>query len=440
MFLYRFALFWLAPILALAFGLRRLRGRETGEGLWQRAGIAPRKRPTGPVIWLHGASIGELTAARALLVSLLDQHPGLGLVATMNSYSARDLVRGWGDGRITPVLAPLDYRFCMRRFLKAWRPVLLISLENEIWPNRLVLCEQATIPVVILGGRISARGGAFWARFSGLAASLFQKVAYLVPQDATSEQRFLRLGVDSARVGPLLNLKSTVALPVPERSQIAAWARAFPRDTTLLAASTHVGEDAVVLEAFVSARRQIPDLRLILAPRHPDRATAVSDLIAAHGLTLSRRSQSDTPKPKADVLLADTLGEMALWYALAGATLVGGTLVDKGGHTPFEPTQFGTAIIHGPFVANHQAAYSALDGAGGALRVDDAQGLAQAYLRLSRPAERQPVLDAAGVALSGMRDSTVAESVVLAKIAEILAKDSSLPRPGPEVRQQPLEN
>ncbi|AMY70713.1 putative 3-deoxy-D-manno-octulosonic-acid transferase [Frigidibacter mobilis] len=272
------------------------------------------------------------------------------MLVTANTLTARQMVEGWALPGVTAALAPLDHRLVLRRFLARARPAALVVVENEFWPNRLAACAQAGIPVLVVGARMSARSARRWARLPSLARPLVGAIHLLSAQDAASEAHFRQLGVPAARIGPALNLKAGLAPAVPA-AELRRLAPLFDRPRTLLAASTHPGEEAPVLEAFAQLWQADPARRLILAPRHPRRAAEVATQITAAGLGLARRSLAEVPGPQTPVLLADTMGEMPLWYALAGVTFVGGSLVDKGGHTPFEPAAQDSAIVHGPIPA-----------------------------------------------------------------------------------------
>ncbi|MFD2815463.1 3-deoxy-D-manno-octulosonic acid transferase [Paracoccus aerius] len=207
----------------------------------------------------------------------------------------------------------------------------------------------------MIGARLSQRSAARWARLPGIIAPMLGRLAGLSAQDPDSEARLLALGLPPAAILPRLDLK----LLTPARIRPP---RPDPhRDRTLLAASTHEGEEALILDAWTAARRHHPDLRLILAIRHPQRGDQVSALLAQRGIAHQRRSAGDSG---GDVLLADTLGEMDRWYASAGLCFVGGSLTDRGGHTPWEPAAHACAILHGPHLSNFRDAYGALDGAG----------------------------------------------------------------------------
>jgi len=422
--IYRFALFLLAPILAVIFALR-LSAKETANGLRERFGRVKTDAPKQSVIWLHGASIGELTAARTLISTLLERHAQLSFIVTMNSYTARKMVLGWDEPRINASLAPLDYRIFIRRFLNSWKPVALISLENELWPNRLSECKNANIPVLIAGGRLSEKAAVFWGWIPGLAQTMLGNVTYLAPQDAASRERFIALGLPPDAIGPILNLKSTVELPPPSATDLRFWSALYPLEKTFLAASTHDGEDRIILDAFEMARREIPDLRLILAPRHPERTATIEKLISSRPLTFLRKSSPSLPDPAPDVLVADTLGEMALWYKLAFATFVGGTLVEKGGHTPIEPMQFRSVVLHGPSVSNHQAAFSQLDDTLAAICISDAKTLCAAIVRCSDTNRRVLMVASAARVLDGLREQSTGQGPVLKQITNLMSNNQA---------------
>ncbi|WP_336460657.1 3-deoxy-D-manno-octulosonic acid transferase [Frigidibacter sp. MR17.24] len=413
---YRLLLCLLMPVLLARLGWRCLRGRESAADLAERLGRVPRPRP-GPVIWLHGASNGELASARALAEALLGARPDLQLIVTANTATGRALARGWGLPRSLAALAPLDLRVVLRRFMARARPAVLVMVENEFWPNRLATAQARGVAVVVAGGRMSAGTARGWARFPRLAARLVGAIALLSPQDRASAERFVALGLPAGRIGPVLNLKAAVApeVPQPECARLAA---TLPRARVLLAASTHEGEEEIVLDAFAALLAEDPDWRLILAPRHPRRADQIAALIAARGLGQRRRS-ADAAAPDAahPVLLADTMGEMGLWYALAGLCFVGGSLVAKGGHTPFEPAALGSAILTGPHVENAAEAYGALVGAGGAVVVADAPALAAAVRDRAAPAAQAAQAAIARATLA----ATTGAAARAALLADILA-------------------
>ena len=394
MALYRLILALALPAILARLLWRVAAGRAPRADLAERLGRAPAAAPGG--LWLHAASVGELTSALPLLAALAARRPGLPVLVTTNSDSGRALARERG---FAARLAPLDSRGAVARFLDRQRPRLFVTMEAELWPNRFAACAGRGIPVAILGARLSQRSARGWARLPGLARAVLAVPAIVAPQDAGSAERLARLGLPRDRLGPVANLKAAPALPPPDPAALAALAPAFPRAETLLAASTHPREEALILWAFARARADRPGLRLILAPRHPDRRAEVAAAIRAAGLPFATRSAGEAPG-SAPVYLADTLGEMALWYALAGTTIVAGSFTDRGGHTPHEPAAAGSAILHGPDVANFAATYAALDAGGGAQACADAEALADALRALADPARQAALAGAARTILA----------------------------------------
>lgn len=368
--------------------------KELASRLWARDGQAVQERlgritPTQrrPRIWLHAASNGELTSARPVIDALLTQ--GQSLLITVNTDSAREMALGWHLANTDVLLAPVDLPGPTARVLRHWDIRAHITLESDLWPIRIL---QTPGPVLVLGGRLTERSAKGWARFAPLVRRVMARVSYLSAQDSGSADRFVQAGLPETALGPVFDLK---ALYAPPQDQPApALAETFQRAETWLAASTHEGEENTILAAHKAALAQRPKLKLILAPRHPRRAAEIAQMIHAHVLTCAQRSAGDDPAP-AQVYLADTLGEMHLWYRLAGVTFVAGSLTDRGGHTPYEPAAFGSAILHGPDTANFRAAYDRLAQHNAALCTPEAGAITQALLTLDTGAKQAQVGQAA---------------------------------------------
>jgi 3-deoxy-D-manno-octulosonic-acid transferase len=378
----------LALPLWLALGLREARRGGVGpaRALAERLALRPPPGP-GPVVWLHGASNGELASARWLAEAMAAARPDLAWRVTATTGTGRAAAAGWGLPALTPAFDPWDTAGAPAR---AARGVALhVTLEAELWPARLAALAAAGVPVVALGARLSARSAARMGRVApGLMATTLGRLTALSAQDAGSEARLLALGLPPARLWPRLMLKAQVRLPPPRLPAPR------PRAEVLLAASTHEGEEAALLDAFLAQEGRGPFRLLILAPRHPRRAEEVAALIAARGIAAPRRSAGAQPGAADRVFLADTMGEMAEWYAMAGTTFIGATLADRGGHTPFEPAAAGSALLHGPSLHNFAEAFAALDAAGGAVAVAGAAGLPGALLPLT-PARQEALAAAA---------------------------------------------
>lgn len=384
--------------------LRLRAGLGGSESLRERLACGPQPRPAD--IWVHGASVGELTSARRV-IELLAQHHSVQITA--NSETGRDLAAGWG---LPAILAPLDLPGSLERFLNACRPRLAISIEAEFWPLRSRLLSERGVAQALIGARLSERSAGTWGQFPRIIRPMLGRIDALSAQDQASEARLLTLGLPTSALLPRLDLKllDPASVPIPAHDTM--------RETTLLAASTHDGEDAPILDAFQAAQARCPDLRLILAPRHPDRGDAIAALISARGLPVLRRSAGADLPPAGGVLLADTLGEMPRWYAAAGICIIGGSLQDHGGHTPWEPAARACALLHGPHIGNFFESLGALQAAGAASAVT-ADDMADQILRLAQdPARAQRMGGAARQLLMTRAGDPAGLVAALAELAQ----------------------
>ncbi|MDQ1900142.1 glycosyltransferase N-terminal domain-containing protein [Paracoccus sp. WLY502] len=377
----------------------RLRAKAGGsDTLRQRLAL----EALGPAdIWFHGASVGELTSARPVVEALAQTHR---VLVTANSVTGRDMAAGWG---MEARLAPFDLPGALSRFLAQVAPRLQVTVESEFWPLRSQALADLGIAQAVIGARLSQRSASRWAHLPGLIGQVLGRLAALSAQDADSEARLRSLGLPDAAVLPRLDLKLLTPAGIAPSEPSAA------RDRILLAASTHEGEEADVLDAWQQARQGVPGLQLILAIRHPQRGDEVAGLLRHRGIAFQRRSDGGSG---GDVLLADTLGEMDRWYAAAGLCFVGGSLTDRGGHTPWEPAAHGCAILHGPHVGNFRDAYAVLDQAGAAVGVD-AASLSDQVIRLAAdPAQARRM---GGAARQVLDDRAGDPAALIARLREL---------------------
>lgn len=408
MILYQLLLGLALPFVLLAEALRGPKG-----ALRDRLGLAPlpaRRLGGGRRLWLHAASVGEANSARWVMEALIAARPGLQILVTCNSATGRQQVQSWNLPGVTAALAPFDSAGAAARLLDRLEPQALVVVENELWPARLAAAERRGVPVLVIGARLSARSARRWQRLApGLMARTLGCISWLSAQDAGSLERLRALGLPQAAVGPVVALKAMAqANPAPP-----PFAAPAPRHRILLAASTHEGEEGLILNAFQAARVQFD--HLIIAPRHPRRSAEVQALLAGAGLRFACRSAGGRPEPGDAVYLADSLGEMDHWYAMAGACVIGGTFAPRGGHTPWEPARHGMALMHGPSVSNFAAPFAALDRAGGAIAARDGADLAQALAALT-PARQTEMATAAAAVLAPSDDG---QAVVAALVQAI---------------------
>ncbi len=374
MLLYRILISFLAPLILFALFLRVLRRQETIADFGERCGFW-RASPKGNTIWIHGASNGELTAARPVIEGIEARAKDTYLLITCNSISGKTMLQTWDLSNAQIRLAPIDLRWVYRRLMSRLNVQHVILIEADFWPNRILAAKAAKSRLSLIAGRMSKKSTAGWQRFGSLASRVFPAFDLICAQDETSEQRLSSLGARANAIGPRLAPKSLVSglsVSKPHSERAMFW----------LAASTHEGEDEALLKAHQIARETLPELRMILAPRHPKRAKQILQIARRMGLSVAQRSNGEALDQARDIYLADTLGEMALWYSAAGTCFVAGSLVDKGGHTPFEPAVHDCAILHGPHLENFAENYDALGAQAGALLCSTPDQIADALIAL----------------------------------------------------------
>ena len=357
---------------------RLTRGKEHPERHPERLGIASQPRPGGRLVWFHAASVGEALSLLELLRRLVEAEPGVTVLLTTGTVTSAEVREGRLPSGCIHQFAPLDARAAVRRFLDHWQPDLAVWTESEFWPALMWETGRRKVPMLLVNARMSRRAHRGWRWIPGTAGALLRMFDRVLAQDEDTARRLRRLGVPRWRLAVAGTLKEgAAALPCNEAER-SALALLLGRRPVWLAASTHEGEEALALRAHRQAARSAQRLMLILAPRHPDRGDAVEALIRAEGLRLRRRSRGERPEDDTEVFLADTLGEMGLWYRLAPVSFLGGSLVAVGGHNPFEPAALGSAILHGPHVENFADIYGRLAAAGATVVVADGAALAQA--------------------------------------------------------------
>lgn len=363
-------------------------GRKTPE--FRERWAERRARVGYPAAWqggivVHAVSMGEVIAATPIVEGLLAAHPGLPLVLTCTTPTASALIGERFGSRVHHVYLPFDTPGAVRRFLAGTAPRLLLVMETELWPNLLRLAQERGTAVVVAGARLSERSKRRYARVAWLSGRILADIDLLLVQDEATRARFLMLGAAPARVRVTGSPKFDTALP-PDLQVLAGRFGAMTAGRRVwLAASTHEGEEAMLLDALDALRARWPALLLVLVPRHPQRFDAVAALLDQRALRWQRRSalaESEACADEATVLLGDTMGELRAWYGAAEIAFVGGTLVERGGHSPLEAMPFGTPVLHGPHVFNFAEVFAALRDAEAAVQVADAGALTAAVDRL----------------------------------------------------------
>ena len=333
-FLYRAATPPLGPLVYLYLKRRLKRGKEDPVRFRERQGLPGKVRPPGPLVWIHAASVGEATAMLALIERLLRERPALQILVTTGTVTAARLLETRLPSRAWHQFAPVDLPHWIGRFLDHWRPDLALWVESELWPNLVWETHARGVSMVLLNGRLSARSYMRWRWFPGLIGPVLGAFALCLAQDRVQAERLRSLGASKIAVAGDLKAAAD-ALPV-DALQLENLRQQIGRRPVWLAASTHAGEEEIVADVHREIALIRPDLLTMIVPRHPGRGDAIARMLTDRGLQPARRRHGEPITGRTDIYLADTMGELGLFYALAGISFVGGSLVAKGGHNPFE--------------------------------------------------------------------------------------------------------
>ncbi|POA53409.1 MULTISPECIES: lipid IV(A) 3-deoxy-D-manno-octulosonic acid transferase [unclassified Pseudomonas] len=374
------ALFYLGlPLVAIRLWLRSRKAPAYAKRIGERFSLGlPAMQPGG--IWVHAVSVGESIAAAPMIRGLLARHPQLPITVTCMTPTGSERIRALfaDEPRIQHCYLPYDLPCAAARFLERVQPRLAVIMETELWPNHIDQCARRGIPVALANARLSARSAKGYGRFAGLTAPMLAQMSLFAVQTRAEAERFRQLGARAETVEVTGSIKFDLNIDpqLPERAaELRRQWQAMERPVWI-AASTHEGEDAVVLEAHRQLLASYPNALLILVPRHPERFDSVFELCRQQELATVRRSSGEPVTPATSVLLGDTMGELLFLYALADSAFVGGSLVANGGHNLLEPAALAKPVISGPHLFNFLEIAAMLREAGALQEVDDAQGLA----------------------------------------------------------------
>lgn len=375
---YRLATVALAPAAPLLLRARARRGKEETSRLSERLGHPSLPRPAGQLVWIHGASVGECLSVLPLIRALLEQ-PNRSVLVTSGTVTSASLMRERLPPRALHQFVPIDAPAAVRRFLDQWRPDAGLFVDSELWPNLLSAAHKRGVKLALVNGRMSERSFAGWRRAAASARSVLSCFDICLTQDETSARHLKLLGASDVRVSG--NLKADVLPDPPDLLEFEALSQAIGARPILLAASTHPGEDETILPAHDTLRREYPDLLTIIAPRHPARGGDIATLCGTRNVL--RRSQAALPMPDTAVYVADTIGELPLFYTLATFAFIGGSLIPHGGQNPLEAARLKRAVTAGPYTDNFAEAYNSIfaaQGCGRVLSCADIVALARRWL------------------------------------------------------------
>jgi 3-deoxy-D-manno-octulosonic-acid transferase len=399
--------FWYQVLLALILPLYRLR-------VWQRSRtqadyqnevierfqIAKTVKNTR-AIWIHAVSVGETNAAQPVIEHFLKQ--GQPVLVTNTTRTGQARAKALFDQNypelFEAVFLPVDTVGLMQQFLQRYQPRLFILIETELWPNALAQTRQAGIPSILLNARLSARSAKGYGKFGRLTHPMLAQLSCIAAQDQATAQRFIELGADAKKVVVTGSVKFDIQPPnhLLEQAEQLKQQWQLGNRPVLIAASTHEPEEAQILVQFPKVLAQFPSAVLIMVPRHPERFERVAQLIQQNGFGLFQRSQQQEIQAETQVYLADSMGELWLWYALASMAFVGGSFSATGGHNPLEPVRLGVPVVMGPHTFNFKVIVEQLMQAYALTQVDNAEALAQVWLNWLQQPEQAKQAGLAGL-------------------------------------------
>ena len=426
----------LAVYLAVSSGLEPLArrilkrriaaGKEDPERWEERIGRPGMPRPEGEIIWMHSASVGEVVSILRVVEMIGKLRPDLRFLITTGTLSSARLLLRRMPRRTVHQFLPYDVRSAVEGFLDHWRPSLGIWTESELWPALICATHRRRIPLLFVNARMSRRSYRRWRWIPGISASLLRRFRTALVQDSETGRYLHRLGLPRDRIEVTGSLKMGAGMLPHDGATEAEFARACGDRRIWLAASTHSGEEEIVADAHALLEERQKGTLLIVVPRHPERGGEVAGMLSARGFRVRRRSTGELPGADDQIYVADTLGELGLWYRVAPVSFVGGSMVKSGGHNPYEPALLESAIVHGPHVSNFSQDFGRLESAGATMRVTSAGELADAIDRARDPELTKRMTRAAlGVCADGDAIVNRAVDAILARMPPQAGSDEA---------------
>jgi 3-deoxy-D-manno-octulosonic-acid transferase len=389
--IYTLLIYLLMPVILLRLWWRGHRNPAYRERIGERFGYLPVDVPQG-CLWIHAVSVGESQATQPMVQWLMEAHPGMSVVMTTTTPTGGQRVAQLYGERIRHLYFPYDSPAIMQRYFEALKPVAVIIMETEVWPNMLHYCRQKSIPVALANARLSEKSAQGYHKFSFLTAAAFRCFDLVIAQAEADAKRLIKSGVRKEVMHVCGSIKFEVKVPQSVREQGELLRAALGADRPVwIAASTHENEETVVLDAHRQVLEHYPDALLIIVPRHPERFDTVAGLIESSGHTCVRRTDEQLPVTEVSVYLGDVMGELPIFYGAADVAFVGGSISPIGGHNILEPAALGVAVVFGPHMQNFLEISRMMLEAGAALQTDEAR-LAEVVLSLlGDPVQREEI-------------------------------------------------
>lgn len=364
---------------------RKKNGKEDLPRFNERIGIAQKDRPQGKLIWMHGASVGESLSMLPLITRLLENYPELNIMVTSGTITSAELMAKRLPTRAFHQYVPIDHPQFVRRFIKHWQPDLALWFESELWPAMLSGIKKNNIPLILVNGRISDKSFKTWQHFRPVCKELLACFSLCLGQSEEDARRLKVLGAKEALC--LGNIKYAGINPPVDREKLAELQKQIGERKLWCICSTHDNEEVRAAQIHKKLKEEFPGLLMIAAPRHPHRGPEIQKALNDLGLTTALRSAGEKITPQTDVYIADTIGEVGLWYTLCPITFIGGSLIPHGGQNFMEPSRFRNAVIVGPHMHNFTDAMNRARKADAIIQIQDDSGLEETVRNLLKDKE-----------------------------------------------------
>lgn len=377
---YRFLTAIGAPFLGIYLAYRKMKGKEDLKRFSERLGLSERPRPDGRLIWLHGASVGETLSSLPLINKILESYPDVHVLMTSGTVSSAQLMEKRLPERAFHQYIPVDRLPYARRFVDHWKPDLVLWMESEFWPNILSVVAERHIPLLLVNGRVSDKSFARWQKMPKFSSEIQGMFTESFGQTEVDVDRLTILG--AKKTACYGNLKFAAPELPYDQAELDRMLEIINGRPCWTAGSTHAWEEEDVAFAHQEMKKQIPNLFTVLAPRHPSRGDEIEQMMKSKKLNTARRSKGEDVKADTDIYLADTIGEMGLFYRLGAAAFVGGSLIPFGGQNIIEPAKLKKAILCGPYMMNFKEIVARAEAVDALTVVKNKQELASAVMLL----------------------------------------------------------
>ncbi|MCH8262631.1 MAG: lipid IV(A) 3-deoxy-D-manno-octulosonic acid transferase [Proteobacteria bacterium] len=352
---YSIVLYLLAPLVVFRLFWLGFRNPDYRSRWTERFGFPDKIISHDKMIWLHAVSVGEVQAARPLVNALLEEYPDFRILITTMTPTGADCVRQYFADTVEHFYLPYDLPMSVKRFLSIIDPIILIVMETELWPNLFHYCQENNVPVVVVNARMSERSAKAYRRLSSLTQSTLKNISLIIAQGQKDAERLIALGADREKVKVTGNLKFDINFPHSVSEQAQAIRRYLSVNRPVwIAASTHEGEERIILDSFAKILEKQSRCLLVIVPRHPERSPGIKTLCNRRNLKVLCKTENAVCDERIQVFILDTLGELPMYYAAADVAFVGGSFTEIGGHNMLEPASLGVPVIMGPHVFNFQ--------------------------------------------------------------------------------------